>query len=215
MTRKIKREWASIIVQLYLRAQGKGLSGADRLFEVSSAGETAAAIRKLATEIVGVVVSATYLRHTAAQRLVDAGANQEELAEFLGHSDITTGLVYYQTSANQAERVNKALGISEVYRRVAKIAHDRFISPEELAKLKGEQQIAGVPHGIPNAGIGGCGSGQPTCPYNPVTSCYGCPKFMPVTDLALHWRVLEDMRGVVTFFAEASRGDSHSQPTFN
>ncbi|MBP0657292.1 site-specific integrase, partial [Mycobacterium tuberculosis] len=77
--------------------------------------------------------------HTAAQRLVDAGASQEELAEFLGHSDMTTALVYYETSANQAERVNKALGISEIYQRVARIAHNRFIGPEELAQLKESQ----------------------------------------------------------------------------
>ena len=100
-----------------------------------------------------------------------------------------------------------------MYRRVAKIAHDKFISPEELAELKGEQQIAGVPHGIPIIGIGGCGTGQPSCPYNPITSCYGCRKFMPVTDLELHKRVLADMRGVVLFFEKASRGDVDS-PAF-
>lgn len=210
LPRRVKRDWAAIIIEQHRRAKEKGLTGKHRFFEVNSANEVSAAIIALASEITGTEVSATDLRHTAAQRLVDAGASQEELAEFLGHSDITTGLVYYQTSANQAERVNKALGISEVYQRIAKIAHDRFISPDELAELKGEQQIAGVPHGIPIAGIGGCSSGQPACPYNPVTSCYGCRKFMPVTDLAIHQQVLEEMRGVVTFFVEASRGDSHS-----
>ena len=168
------------------------------------------AIIDLASIITGVDVTATDLRHTAAQRLVDAGASQEEVAEFLGHSDVTTCLVYYQTSANQAERVNKALGISDIYLRVVKIAHDKFISHEELAELKDIQQIAGVPHGIPIAGIGGCATGQPSCPYNPITSCYGCRKFMPVADVELHKRVLGDMRGVVTFFVDASLGDSHS-----
>ena len=98
--------------------------------------------------------TATDLRHTAAQRLVDAGATEEELAAFLG-TWLGTGLIYFGASASQAERVNRALGISTIYQRVAKIAHDRFISPEELADLKGDQQIAGVPHGIPIAGIGG------------------------------------------------------------
>jgi len=210
LTRKVKRDWAPIVIEQHLRTKKKRLPGNHRFFEVKSAYEVSKAIATLASEITDADVCATDLRHTAAQRLVDAGASQEELAEFLGHTDITTGLVYYQTSANQAERVNKALGISEVYQRIAKIAHDRFISPEELAELKGEQQIAGVPHGIPITGIGGCTSGQPTCPYNPVTSCYGCRKFMPVTDLALHKQVLEDMRGVVAFFVEVSRGDNHS-----
>jgi len=154
LPRKVKRDWASIIIEQHRRAKEKGLTGEHRFFEANSANEVSAAIIALASEITGTEVSATDLRHTAAQRLVDAGASQEELAEFLGHSDITTGLVYYQTSANQAERVNKALGISEVYQRIAKIAHDHFISPDELAELKGEQQIAGIPHGIPIAGIG-------------------------------------------------------------
>ncbi len=33
---------------------------------------------------------------------------------------------------------------------------------------------------------------------------------MPVADVELHKRVLGDMRGVVTFFVDASLGDSHS-----
>jgi hypothetical protein len=152
----------------------------------------------------------TDLRHTAAQRLVDAGASHEELAEFLGHSHIQTGLVYYATSATHAERVNRALGASDIYRRVAKIAHDRFISSEELTQLKGDQQIAGVPHGVPIAGIGGCSSGQPACPYNPITSCYGCRKFMPLHDKTMHERVLAEMREVVIFFDQSSRGDTRS-----
>jgi hypothetical protein len=159
---------------------------------------------------VGRKISATDLRHTAAQRLVDAGASQDELAEFMGHTDITTGLVYFQTSPNQAERVNRALGISQVYQKVAQIAHDRFISKEEMAGLKGEHQIAGVPHGIPIAGIGGCASGQPACPFNPITSCYGCRKFMPLHELPIHQQVLQDLRGIVVFFNEASRGDANS-----
>lgn len=210
LLRRVKHDWAYLIELLNQRAIKKGLSGGDRLFEVTSASEVGLAIIDLASIITGVDVTATDLRHTAAQRLVDAGASQEEVAEFLGHSDVTTCLVYYQTSANQAERVNKALGISDIYLRVVKIAHDKFISHEELAELKDIQQIAGVPHGIPIAGIGGCATGQPSCPYNPITSCYGCRKFMPVADVELHKRVLGDMRGVVTFFVDASLGDSHS-----
>ena len=154
--------------------------------------------------------TATDLRHTAAQRLVDAGASHEELAEFLGHAQTNTGMIYYTTSASHAERVNRALGASTIYRQVAKIAHDRFISPGELAALKEEKQIAAVPHGMPISGIGGCTSGQPSCPYNPVTSCYGCRKFMPTTDLGLHIQVLTDMRDVVLLFERSSRGDVQS-----
>ncbi|WP_019102001.1 hypothetical protein, partial [Chromobacterium haemolyticum] len=143
-------------------------------------------------------------------RLVDAGASQEELAEFMGHTDITTGLVYYRSSANQAELVNKALGLSTIYSRVAKIAHDKFISPDELAELKDEQQIAGVPHGITIAGIGGCSSGQPLCPSNPILACYGCHKFMPIREIGVHEQVLSDFRDIVQFFHQSSRGDKES-----
>lgn len=213
ITRRVKQEWSPIIARLFEKVRSSSCSGESRLFQVSSAREVSLAIQRLATKIADVETSAMDLRHTAAQRLVDAGASQEELAEFLGHSDITTGLVYFQSSPNQAERVNKALAISPIYRQVVKIAHAKFISPDELAGLKEEQQIAGVPHGIPITGIGGCEIGQPSCPYNPITSCYGCRKFMPVTEIELHKQVLMDMRGVVNFFVDAARGEKTS-PTF-
>jgi len=177
---------------------------------VESAQEVTHIIIEATGKLLPIPRSATELRHTAAQRLVDAGASQEELAEFMGHSDLRTGLVYFQTSPNQAERVNSALGISEIYQQVAKIAHDRFIDHDELSALKGEQQIGAAPHGIPIAGIGGCAIGQPVCPSNPVTACYGCRKFMPLHDAETHKRVLADFRGVVKFFSEASKGDFNS-----
>lgn len=213
MVRRIKHDWAPLIVLLHDRALEQGLSGANRLFAVESVDEVGGAIQSLATKIAGRDIGANDLRHTAAQRLVDAGASQEELAAFLGHSDITTCRVYFESSANQAELINQALAISPTYQRVVRIAHAKFISQEELSELKEEQQIAGVPHGIPIAGIGGCGIGQPSCPYNPITSCYGCHKFMPLADLELHRRVLKDLRGVVLFFADASR-DEKKSPAF-
>ena len=212
LTRRVKREWAPLFVALNTWRQPDGAAGSARFFNVQSNYEAGARIAALVRKLIGSddLGTATDLRHTAAQRLVDAGASHEELAEFMGHSNIQTGLVYYATSATHAERVNRALGASDIYRRVARIAHDRFISQEELAHLKGEQQIAGVPHGIPIAGIGGCASGQPACPYNPITSCYGCRKFMPLHDKVMHERVLDDMRGVVLFFERSSRGDVRS-----
>jgi integrase len=210
LTRRIKQEWAGLFLALQAVRQSQNVGGADRLFQVASSKETQERLGKLLNSLIGGNHVATDLRHAAAQRLVDAGANHEELAEFMGHSDVRTGLVYYETSSTQAERVNKALGLSTIYRAVAKIAHDRFISSEELTRLKEDQQIAGVPHGMPISGIGGCTSGQPACPYNPITSCYGCRKFMPVHDKAVHERVLGDFRSVVTLFQQSSRGDVNS-----
>jgi integrase len=212
MTRRVKTEWTPLFVQWKFFLDSMNIAGSEHFFQVESVREVGNRISALVRTLLDSndIGTATDLRHTAAQRLVDAGASHEELAEFLGHSQINTGLVYYATSASHAERINRALGASDVYQRVAKIAHDRFLSPEELAELKGEQQIAGVPHGIPVSGIGGCKSGQPACPYNPVTSCYGCRKFMPVNDKLLHEQVLADMRQVVLFFDQSSRGDTRS-----
>ncbi|MGF6653143.1 integrase [Paraburkholderia youngii] len=215
LTRRVKHEWAPVFAALDKWRRLDGATGNAHFFDVQSNSEAGARIAALVRKLIDSddLGSAMDLRHTAAQRLVDAGASHEELAEFMGHSYVQTGLVYFRTSASHAERVNRALGASDVYRRVARIAHDRFISPEELTLLKGEQQIAGVPHGIPIAGIGGCTSGQPACPYNPVTSCYGCRKFLPLHDKAMHESVLASMREVVVFFEQSSRGDTRS-PTY-
>lgn len=210
LPRRVKREWAALPVKLEQVHHGRECNGAKRFCSASSAQEVSRRIASLTEHLVGVRITATDLRHTAAQRLVDAGANKEELAGFLGHADLTTGLVYFDSSPNQAERVNRAMGLSPIYQKVVRIAHARFISAEELTALKGEQQIAGVPHGLPIAGIGGCSSGQPTCPFNPITSCYGCHRFMPVRDVGLHREVLKGLRSVVRFFHDTSRGEASS-----
>lgn len=212
MVRRVKREWAPPFEELYRRAQAKGLAGLDHVL-CRTPNEISIVLADIAEGVLKRRRTGTELRHTAAQRLVDAGASEEELAAFMGHSDLNTGLIYFRSSASQGERVNQALGVSAVYQRVVKIAHDRFISAKELVELKGDQQIAGAPHGVPIAGIGGCTLGQPSCPHNPIMSCYGCPKFMPVADAGVHKAVLENLRGVMKFFYSSSRGERGS-PAF-
>ncbi len=159
MVRRVKREWSSLFVEVVERAKQKGLAGAGHVFQriPLQIGQVIADL----TESLGCRRTVTELRHSAAQRMVDAGATEEELAAFMGHTDLNTGLVYFNSSRSQAERINQALGISSTYQNVMKVAHSQFISDDELAGLKGDQQIAGVPHGIPIAGIGGCELGQP------------------------------------------------------
>ncbi|WP_271009428.1 tyrosine-type recombinase/integrase [Paucibacter sp. B51] len=212
LVRKVKREWASLFAALW------SLKSSDRddsfLFGFTSRSTLSAALIDKLDEILPAGGRVAYdLRHSLAQRLVDSGASHEELAAAMGHSELRTGLVYFRASANQAELVNKALGVSETYRTVARIATERFIDKCELAKLRGDQQIAGVPHGIPISGIGGCKSGQPSCSFNPVIACYGCPKFMPVRDLALHEQVLQDFRSIVLFYKDVGHGEVAS-PAF-
>lgn len=210
LTRKVKHDWAPVFAELHARAIRQGIAASAKFFRTASSRQTAAVIINLTERLLPEKRSAMDLRHTAAQRLVDAGASQEEVAEFMGHSDLDTCLVYFQTSPNQAERVNRALGISEIYTQVVKIAHDRLISADELARLKGHQQIGGAPHGILITGIGGCVLGQPACPSNPVIACYGCRKFMPINDPDIHRKALDEFRSVVTIFSGTSRGDLNS-----
>lgn len=208
LIRKIKREWAPIFSEVF--ARGRDDSGGSKLLGFASAAAVCKRLSEVLCKITLSSWSATDLRHSGAMRQVDAGASAEDLAEFMGHSTLESGLVYFDASATQAERVNKALGLSETYQNLAKLGTHRFISNDELLQLKGEQQIAGVPHGIAIAGIGGCQTGQPSCPYNPITACYGCPKFLPVNDTTIHRKVLEDFRGVVRFFYDSSRGETTS-----
>ncbi|APW42891.1 hypothetical protein [Rhodoferax saidenbachensis] len=213
LVRKVKREWAPLFARLVQLKNGEDrdafLFGFQSRVSLSNA-----LIGKLAEILPDSERRVAYdLRHSMAQRLVDAGASHEDLAAALGHTLLVTGLIYFRQSANQAELVNKALGLSEVYQTVARIAKNKSINQQELARLKGDQQVGGAPHGIPIAGIGGCESGQSTCPYNPITACYGCPKFMPVQDVALHQQVLTEFRGVVLQFKGADRGDG-SSPAF-
>lgn len=208
MLRRIKREWSPVFVELFERAKQRGMAGSDHVFYRTPAQVSDVIADQ--TESLGNRRIATDLRHTAALRLVDAGASEEELAAFMGHTDLNTGLVYFHSSRSQAERINQALGVSSTYQNVLKIAHSRFITLEELAELKGDQQVGGVPHGIPIAGIGGCSSGQPSCPFNPIMSCYGCSRFMPVAIAAIHKEVLEDLRGVMKFFYTSSHAERGS-----
>jgi integrase len=210
LNRKVKHEWAPLFASLMNHKKSDGNDSF--LFGFSSRVSLSnALIDKLAEILPESKGRVAYdLRHSMAQRLVDSGASHEELASAMGHTRLESSLVYFRATANQAELVNKALGISETYKAVAKIAANKFISISDLANLKGEEQIAGTPHGIPIAGIGGCKTGQPSCPYNPVTACYGCPKFMPVSDLALHELVLDEFRSIVHFYKNASRGEENS-----
>jgi integrase len=209
MIRRVKREWSPLFVELFDRAMLRGLRGADHVFQRTPT-QVSQTLADLTESLLQRRRTLTELRHTAAQRLVDAGASEEELAAFMGHTDLDTGLVYFNSSRSQAERINQALGISSTYQNVMKIAHSQFISAEELAGLKGEQQIAGVPHGIPIAGIGGCEIGQPSCPNNPVMSCYGCSRFMPIASARIHMQVLEDLREVMRFFYVSSYAERGS-----
>lgn len=216
--RKIKLEWAPLLVE-YHRRRRRGqvwtrseAASAAKLFPfarviiINAIGDTT-------EQVAGTRRTATDLRHSAAQRLADAGATVEEVAEFLGHSQADTSLDYFEGSPTQAEKLNKALAISPIYSAIAEVARTRTIDKGALLGMPPDNQIGAVPHGVPIAGVGACNLGQSLCSKNPVLSCYTCRKFLPLNDVAIHKEVLDKLRPVVRFFFDESLGDNQS-PAF-
>lgn len=217
VTRRIKREWAPLFIELRRRRE-LGILPVNpeapvRLLFGQIPNQISAILTDLCLELTGDVWTPTDLRHTAAQRLADAGVAHIALSEFMVHADYRTSNVYFDTSPTQAQRVNQALAISPIYANVARIARTRTVDKEMLLRLPDDKQIGGVPHGIPIAGIGACEVGQSVCSKNPVLSCYTCRRFMPLRDTAVHEQVLDDLRPVVLEFAAASRNNEQS-PAF-
>lgn len=217
--RRIKHDWAALFIEFLRRRESEqagSTSSAESLFHLSPAGVSHVIIN-LTSELLGDAWTPTDLRHTAAQRLADAGASHVSLSEFLGHASTLTANVYFDASPSQAERVNQALSLSPIYTAIVDTARTRTITPMELRGLPPTQQIGAVPHGIPIAGIGGCTIGQSLCTKNPVLSCYTCRRFLPVADRRVHESVVDSLRPVVKMFANASHatgsGGSQAQLT--
>lgn len=213
ITRTVKRDWCVLFVEarrrrLAVATLPEGVPpGSFFLLTPSGAQQR---LKALCRRVTGRDWTATDLRHTAAQRQVNAGISHVGLSEFLGQDRLTTANVYFAGSATQAQRVNRALGLSPIYSAVAQVAKTRTIGKAALMGLDQDRQIGGVPHGIPISGIGACQVGQGACSMNPVLSCYGCHRFLAVRDPAVHRRVAADLRPVVKRFYEAGRGGDES-----
>ena len=210
VNRSVKRDWCPLFVEYrrrrgYIIDLGNGIP-ANSLFGLTPA-DVSHSISRTIKRITGEAWTPTDLRHTAAQRQADSGASHMSVSEFLGHSNVRTANVYFDASPTQAQRVNNALGLSPIYSAVADVHRTKTIDKKSLMALPEDNQIGGVPHGVPIAGIGGCEVGQSGCTKNPVVSCYGCRKFLPVNDVAMHRQVTEGLRPVVHEFAAASRVD--------
>ncbi|WP_374377735.1 hypothetical protein [Dongia sp.] len=214
VNRRVKREWGVIVIECLRRCPlPRAASVPKDTFIGLTPYDVARVTQELMEEITGGDWSATDLRHSAAQRLADAGVAHALLTEFLGHASTKTASVYFDSSPAQAQRINQALGLSPIYSAIADVAKTKTIDKSALLRLPSDQQIGAVPHGIPIAGIGACMSGQSVCAKNPVLSCYTCRKFMPVNDIARHQEVTEGLRPVVLAFAHLSRDNTES-PAF-
>lgn len=219
--RRISRSWCVLFVA-YNKALNEASRGEERAradsralyFFRSTPNEVSLSISSLTFQITGEKWSGTDLRHTAAQRLVDAGASHLALAEFMGHSSMITGLVYYDTSPTQALKVNQALAISPIYSSLSEVITTKTVSKSDLLNLPPDNQIGAAPHGIPISGIGACAEGQSLCAKHPGASCYTCSRFLAVRDPNIHRQVAADMRPIVMQFVKSSHSEENS-PAFS
>ena len=209
-TRKIKRDWAPILVAWLRRREELGgclrLDRAESLFGVPPQ-EITRIVGGLTEALTGIRRTPYQLRHTAAQRKADAGCSRLELAEFLMHSDIDTADAYIEMSPTQAEKINAALGLSPLFQAIDASLKSRSVDLAELNRLPDDQQVSGAPHGHLIAGIGGCAIGQSFCPKTPALACYDCHKFMYLRDIEVHRAARDSIRNIVGEFIGTNKGD--------
>ena len=207
-TRRMRRNWTPIMTAwMDTRANADITGGFDRprsLFGLPPNG-VGQEITRYVTRITGVRRTPYDMRHTAAQRLADIGANRLTIAEFLTHEDINTANAYIENSPSQAEIVNQALGQSPVFRKLDAEMKRRAISSAEHARLAPDNQVMDAPNGRPIVGIGGCAIGQSFCTKTPALACYTCAKFMFLRDdVQVHRNALAAAQSIVREFLEAA-----------
>lgn len=215
--RRMRRTWTPIMAAwMQARSVPEVSAGFDRprsLFGLPPQIVSREIIRYV-TEITGVRRTPYDMRHTAAQRLADVGANRLLIAEFLTHDNINTANAYIENSPAQAEIVNRALGQSPVFQKLDSEIKRRSISASEHAQLDPDQQVMNAPNGFPIIGIGGCRIGQSFCTKTPALACYTCPKFMFLRDdVEVHRNAVAAAQSIVREFLEAMPTGRHT-PAF-
>ncbi|GJH18127.1 site-specific integrase [Caballeronia novacaledonica] len=214
LVRQMKPEWVPLLEALIRHAESTGQQNPSVLQYANASYLTNRLTAYLRGE--GLTISPTpySFRHTAAQLMADAGKPRELIQEFLGHSTKNSAKAYVQASTNQSEMLNTALGASTLYRNVESIATGRFASIADIEAADEDQQVSGFAGGRAIAGLGICQSGQPSCSYNPVSSCYGCDRFIPSANRAIHEEALAGLREQVILFEHSSRGSTDAPPFY-
>lgn len=206
LVRQVKPEWSRLAAWLYDEAVAEGRT---RLFASRSRAALWDAAKRAAKAFrVNLDFTLYNLRHTAAQSLADAGHSRESIQRFLGHSKSVSASKYVIASRKQVNLINTALGASKLYEGLLGIAKGRFVSIEELLAATQDKQIGGVVGDRLIGGLGICKTGQASCPYDPVSSCYGCDRYMPTIDRAVHVEAIVGMREQVIKFAKLGRTES-------
>lgn len=210
LLRQVKPEWVPLLVRLRESAIRAGRS---RVFSSATAAKLWRFVKGACkSHGLNVDFTAYGVRHTSAQSLADAGHHRKSLKEFLGHGNVNAATTYLRASRQQGEVINEALGASKLYETIIAFTTDAFIDIKRIVEADEDQQIGAVVGSRLVAGIGLCRSGQSNCSYNPVTSCYGCSRFMPVADVAPHREAIAGMREQVQRYLDDS--SSESSPAF-
>jgi hypothetical protein len=198
IVRQVKLEWAPVLERLRANAVEAGRT---RLFETKNVSTLWYRVRALCRmSNVTLTCTAQQLRHTGAQTLADAGHSRRSIQHYLGHGHEGSAAVYVRASLRQADLINSALGASKLYATIRRIALKDFVTLEEVLAANEDLQIGGIVGDSLIAGIGLCRTGQQHCHYNPVTSCYSCPKFIPSLDPRSHHEAVEGMRQQVKLY---------------
>lgn len=203
INRRMQAEWTPLF---HCWSKGRKSKSGDKYFRMIP-GEISGIVGDLSERLTGSRYATGMFRHSGAQRLADSGASREEVSAYLSHTDTTAADHYIESSPAQNMLVNAALGESPTYQSIAAAMRGDLITVADLLGRPADQQIGGIPHGIPVSGIGACTAGQSLCTRNPVLSCYTCHKFLPVSDSSIHQQVLTDLRHVVRSFDQPSRID--------
>lgn len=206
LPRQVRTEWVPLIRAAHARALQVGR---EKLF----ASNSSTMLLKQVHQVCGRHGQAAHfniydLRHSAVQSLADGGHSRSSLQAYLGHSKDESAASYMRASRSQAHLINSALGASKLYDKVLALADGTFVSIEALEAAEADHQIGGVVGDRLVAGVGLCKSGQPSCRYNPVTSCYGCDKFMPSLDRASHAEAVAGMRSQVLVYLKSGVDDA-------
>ncbi|MEJ1126385.1 hypothetical protein V9L20_02335 [Variovorax sp. CCNWLW225] len=208
--RQVKPEWVPLISRLHRSAISDSRS---RLFRTSDStalwSNAKAACKQFKLRL---TCTAPALRHTAAQTLADAGHSRKSIQHFLGHTYEHSARTYIQASLKQADLINSALGASKLYTSIRTLADKTFISVEQLSAASEDEQVGAVVGSRLVTGVGICKVGQGSCSYNPVTSCYGCPKFMPALNRRSHEEAIAGMREQIQVYL--LRGLSDANPAY-
>jgi integrase len=201
MARQIMPGWANPLSILLSYAKEAGRT---RVFCLGTSQQLWAKVKRVCGDAgFKVDFNAGSLRHSSAQALADAGHSRKSIQWFLGHSNSATAAAYIRASLQQGNLINAALGTSKLYGKILSIANGQFVTVEELSCVPEDEQIGAVVGHRLVAGIGRCRSGQSTCIYDPVSSCYGCSRYMPALNPLAHMEAIAGMREQVVVFFEA------------